>query len=104
MYPNIDMLCRCAAQLGPGNVLGWKKDMDRAFKQIVMCPSLWPLLGFMWGGYVYFDKTAIMGRRSAPYICQRVTNFIRHIMENVDYFVANYVDDFMGLETRECAW
>ena len=42
--------------------------------------------------------------RSTPYICQRVTDFIRHIMENLHYFVANYVDDFMGLEVIEVAW
>ena len=53
---------------------------------------------------LYFDKTAVMGSRSVPYICQRVTNFIHHVMKNIEYFVANYVDDFMGLDTREKIW
>ena len=60
-------------------------------------------MGITWGGFYYFDKTTMMGSCSAPYVCQRVTSFIRHIMKNLEYFLANYVDDFMGLETKEHA-
>ena len=52
-YPTVDRLCRRAAELGPGWSFGWKKDMDRAFKQIIMCPSSWPLLGIMWEGLLH---------------------------------------------------
>ena len=81
--------------------MGYKIDMDRAFKQIIMDMADWPLLGITWMKMLYFDKTAVMGSRSASYICQRVTNFIRHIMVNLQYFVTNYVDDFMGLDSME---
>ena len=60
-----------------------------------------PRLGIIWENLIYFDKTAVMGSRSAPYICQRITTFIRHIMHNLEYFIANYVDDFMGLDCPE---
>ena len=53
---------------------------------------------------ILFDKTAVMGSRSAPLVCQKITNFIRHIMLNLQYFVANYVDDFMGLDTPQRIW
>ena len=102
-YPTVDMLCRKAAQLGAG-IKGYKIDMDRAFKQIFMDFADWPLLGIMWNQTVYFDKTAVMGSRSAPYICQRVMNFIRHVMVNLKYYVANYVDDFMGLDYPDRIW
>ena len=69
-----------------------------------MDPKDWPLLGITWMKMLYFDKTAVMGSRSAPYICQRVTTFIRHIMENIGHYVANYVDDFMGLGTGTKIW
>ena len=97
VYPTVDKLCKRAYKMGK-NVKGWKKDMDRAFKQIFMCPKDWPLQGISYSKWVMFDKTAIMGSCSAPYVCQRTTNVIRHIMVNLDYFVVNYVDDFMGLD------
>ena len=102
-YPRVDYLCQKAVEMGQG-VMGYKIDMDRAFKQLIMDVSDWPLLGISWKKMVFFDKTAVMGSRSAPYICQRVTNFIRHIMLNLAYFIANYVDDFMGLEYPERVW
>ena len=99
-YPTVDHLCRRAAKIGP--CLGWKRDLNRAFKQLMMDPSSWPLLGIMWRNALFFDKTAVMGCRSTSYCCQQTTNFIHHIMLN--YFVANYVDDFMGLEVVVRAW
>ena len=96
-YPTTDLLCKQAKKIGK-TAKGWKKDMDRAFKQIMICPLSWPLQGIIWNNLFLFDKTAVMGSCSAPYICQRTTNFIRHIMCNLNYFVANYVDDFMGLD------
>ena len=101
-YPTVDDLCRRAAKLGV--CMGYKRDMDRAFKQMATCVSSWPLTGIIWQGLFYFDKMAMMGCRSTPYVCQRTTNFIRHIMKNLEYFVANYVDDFMGLEKIERVW
>ena len=45
-----------------------------------------------------------MGCHSAPYACQRVTSFICHIMQNLQYFLLNYVDNFMGLEHESRIW
>ena len=45
-----------------------------------------------------------MGLRSAPYIAQRVTNAIAYIHEQLNYFILNYVDDFVGAEIRETIW
>ena len=102
-YPMVDDLCRRAATLGTG-CKGWKHDLNRAFKQLFSDPADWPLLGIVWENALFFDKTTVMGSRSAPYCCQHTTNFIRHIMKNLEYFVANYVDNFMGLELPHWAW
>ena len=103
VYPSVDLLRRRIAQIGAGQALGYKRDLDRAFKQIFMCVASWLYLGMSWDGLLYFDKTAMMGSCSAPYICQRVTSFVRHVMHDLHYFVANYVDDFMGIEQRNKA-
>ena len=102
-YPTVDDLCKRAAKLGV-ECRCWKYDLDRAFKQWYCDPINWLHLGIMWNNVLLFDKTTVMGCRSAPYCCQRITNFIRHIMNNIQYFVANYVDDFMGLELSHKAW
>ena len=102
-YPTVDDLCKQASKLGT-NCRGWKWVLDRAFKQWNFCPFDWPLQGITWNGWLFFDKTTLMGCRSAPYCCQRVTSFIRHILRNLQHFVLNYVDDFMGLDTETNAW
>ena len=103
VYPTIDNLCKKAAQLGKG-CWGYKKDLKRAFKQLGMDPGDWPLLGIVWRSLIYFDKSAVMGSRSAPYACQRTTTFVRHVMRNLQYNLFNYVDDFMGLELQHRVW
>ena len=45
-----------------------------------------------------------MGMRTAPYIAQRVSNAIRYVHEQMSYFLLNYVDDFLGAETKQKIW
>lgn len=104
-YPTVDQLCRRAVQLScnrkPGSIKGFKIDLNRAFRQIPTCPRDWSLLGTTWNDLVYFDKVSVMGSRTGPLACQRVTNLIRHLMEDMGYGVKNFVDDFMGIELVE---
>ena len=107
-YPTLDDLCKRAAQLRNVSDLplyGWRKDMERAFKQLPLDPSSWSELGFYWQGALLFEKTAVMGCRSAPMACQKSTNFIRHVMQNIDYVIYNYIDDFMSIDfyQRACS-
>ena len=105
-YPMVDYLCKTALTLMKDKVKvkGFKVDLDRAFKQVYMDLKDWPLLGITWMKVLYFDKTVVMGNRSAPYICQCITSFSRHVMENLGHFVANYVNDFMGLGLDSSIW
>ena len=59
------------------------------------------MIGYIINGEIYFDKVLPMGLRSAPYIAQRITNAIAHIHRQLRYFLLNYVDDFIGTETKE---
>lgn len=107
-YPTVDTLCKRAVKLvrkhGPGKIQGYKVDMRRAFRQISTCPRDWTLLGSYWKGAIFLDKVTVMGSRTGPLACQRVTNMIRHIMADCGYEVSNFVDDFMGLEKLEEVW
>ena len=63
-YPTVDDLCKRAHDLKKRSkepLFGWKKDMERAFKQLPLDPSMWMELGLTWQGAVFFDKTAVMG-------------------------------------------
>ena len=45
-----------------------------------------------------------MGLRSVPYIAQRITNAIAFIHRQMEYFLLNYVDDFIRAEVQQRAW
>ena len=45
-----------------------------------------------------------MGMRTAPYIAQRITNAIRYIHQQMEYYLLNYVDNFVGAELAEKVW
>ena len=102
-YPTIDRLCKQAFEKGP-IIVGWKKDMSRAFLQVPLQPNSWSVMGIFWASGIYFNKSAVMGGRSSPYMCQRTTNIIRHIMANIEYCIFNYIDDFMSIDKVEKAW
>ena len=104
-YPTVDALARKVFELkisadGPVEILFFKEDLDRAFRQIFACPSSVPLLGFKWRGQFYFDVVMVMGCRIAPFVCQRVTNLISWIYKQMTYFILNYVDDFVSIDYK----
>lgn len=107
-YPTVDQLCFRAVTLSKGKkkgmIQGYKVDLNRAFRQIPMCPRDWSLLGTYWEGAIFLDKVAVMGSRTGPLACQRVTNMLRHFMADMGFEVSNYVDDFMGIELITDIW
>lgn len=107
-YPTVDQLCKRAVHLSKGQprgqVQGFKVDLNRAFRQIPLCPRDWSLMGTTWKGQFYFDKVTVMGSRTGPMACQRVTNMIRHIHAEMGYDVRNFVDDFMGIKLLNKVW
>ena len=102
-YPTIDMICKRILQLGP-KIMGYRKDMRRAFRQIRHCPTAWSYLSVTWMGALFHDKSTVMGCVSAPYICQKTTGTIRHFMQNIEYDIFNYIDDFMGIDVIQKIW
>lgn len=103
-YPTVDIICNRVRQLQPQKVLIYRRDLAHAFRQLILCPRDWPLMGTVWRGAYFYDKVAVMGGRSSPYICMRVTNMICRIMGNLDHYVLCYVDDFIGIDVEQKIW
>ena len=102
-FPKTDDFAKCIFQLGEDCVM-FKIDLSRYFRQLPLDPGDYSLIGYVVEEKIYFDKVLPMGMRSAPYITQRVTNAIAHIHRQMGFFLLNYVDDFVGAETKEKIW
>ena len=94
-YPSIDSLVDLVVQCGRGCAM-FKRDLKRAYRQIPVDPGDIHVLGYKWDNKLYFDTALPMGLKSAALFCQRVTNFIRHILEDKGVCTVNYLDDFRG--------
>ena len=102
-YPTIDMLAERVSNLGVGCKL-WKKDLQRFFRQLPLCPRDYSLIGFCWKQLLFFDRSVPMGLTSMAYAVQRSTNCISYIHKAAGYWCLNYLDDFGSAELEENAW
>lgn len=80
------------------NVLMYKFDVRRCYRQIRIDPGDIHLLGFHWGSNFYADISLPMGLRSSVYICQRLTSAIQYIADKRGLSIQNYIDDFPGCQ------
>ena len=107
-YPTVDMLAQRIYELRKSDpsfrIMLYKEDLDRAFRQLGCDPMSVPLLGYCWKGGYLFDLVAVMGCCIAPYFCQKTSNMIAYIHQQMQYFLLNYVDDFVGCEYEDKAW
>ena len=91
-FPSIDELVELVKEYGRGCAL-MKRDLKKAYKQILVDPGDWNFLGLKWNGKLYFDRTLPMGLRSSAMCCQRITNAVKYIFEQLGYKVVPYLDD-----------
>ena len=107
-YPTIDSVTRKIFDMSrkeqAEKIFLYKEDLNAAFQQLFADPISVPLLGYRWRGLYYFDLVMVMGCRIAPYICQRTTNMITYLQKEMEYFLINYVDDFLGIEYESKVW
>ena len=102
-FPKVDDFAFRIYTLGQGCMM-FKVDLSQYFRQLPLNPGDYSLLGYIIDGQIYFDKVLPMGMRSAPYIAQRVTNAIAYIHRQMQFFLLNYVDDFVGAEIKQRIW
>ena len=79
-------------------VLIYKVDLSKAYRQMFMDPGDIHLLGYRIDDKFYFDITLSMGSRSAAYCCQRTTSMVTYITHRKGNREVNYLDDFGGAE------
>ena len=102
-FPKTDQFAFRIHQLGDKAHM-FKIDLHRYFRQLDLDPGDYSLLGYIIDGQLYFDKVVPMGVRSGPYIAQRISSAIAWIVHQLEYFLLNYVDDFVGAELQQKAW
>ena len=102
-FPKTDDFAHRVYQLGKGALM-FKIDLHRYFRQLNLDPGDYSLVGYIIQGDLYFDKMVPMGVRTGPYIAQRVSSAITWIVQQVQYYLLNYVDDFVGAENGQKAW
>jgi hypothetical protein len=74
-----------------------KTDVEDAFRNIVIHPSDYHLLGFTWNGLYYYDKCLSMGATSSCKIFENFSCALQWIMET-KYQVtgmSHILDDFL---------
>ena len=78
-----------------------KRDLSRAYRQLRVDPSDYRLLGFKWDNNLYFDIAPPFGLRTAAQACQRTTNALSFILDEIGVKVINYVDDIACVAPSE---
>lgn len=89
-------------ELGPNCYLS-KVDIEHAFKIIPVHADDIPLLGFMWEGKYFADKTLPMGLRTSCRIFEQVSSALEYLLINyygVDY-AHHILDDFLLISPNE---
>ena len=102
-FPRVDDLALRIYTLGQGAMM-FKVDLSQYFRQVPLDPGDYSLVGYIIDDQAYFDKVLPVGMRTAPYITQRITNAITYIHQQLQYFLLNYVDNFLGAELKELVW
>ena len=101
-YPNVDDFVDIIKLKGQGCLM-FKKDLNRAYRQIPLCPGDMHLVGFQWEDAIFADRVLPMGLRSSSQICQRVTSAVVFRYFNMGFMAVNYLDDFGGAEVPDRA-
>ena len=100
--PGIDRLCELILSKGRGCLI-YKKDLQRAYRQIPINPRDYHLLGFNFDNQFYFDTRCPFGLRTSAMICQRTTKAVIYIFTQSDFSADVYLDDFYGAEVPALA-
>ncbi len=96
-YPGVDNLVEMVKVKGKGCAL-YKRELCRAFHQFPVDPGEINLLGWTWVGSMYFDLALVMACSSSCFLCQKVTDALKHIFQKLGFDLLNYIDDLVSAE------
>ena len=100
--PGKDRLCELILSKGRGCLI-YKKDLQRAYRQIPIDPRDYHLLGFNFDNQFYFDTRCPFSLRTSAMICQRTTKAVIYIFTQSAFSADVYLDDFYGAEVPALA-
>lgn len=103
-YPTVDdlvdLVVRKKEKTGE-RVLLWKRDLKACYRQWSLCPGDVHLVGYKVNGKFYYDMVLAMGSSSSAQICQKITDLVSKIFQDMyEEEVKNFLDDF-GSATEE---
>ena len=95
-YPSIDLLVQKISEIGP-TVLLYKIDLERAFRNLIIDPYDYPVLGLRWKQRMYVDVSLPFGFATGAASCQSCTDLITWALGQRKIWVISYLDDFLGV-------
>ena len=101
-YSNISQAIKHILDIGRYCYLA-KSDIQSAFRIIPINPIDYPLLGFKWKGFYYFDRCLPMGASSSCQIFESFSTALQWIVENYlpNTKVIHVLDDFLFIAKTE---
>ena len=96
VLPKIDdMVVRITSRIDKGlTPFIYVRDLSRAFRQLKICPSSYPLTGLTLDDQFWFDTSVAFGLTTGCKHCQDTTDAITHILAAHGYDLLNYLYDF----------
>ena len=93
-YPTIDMVIQTIKEIGP-NALLYKIDLERAFRNLRVDPSVYSLLCLNWNDVTYVDVSVAFGIKIGAVACQMCMDIITHTLCQQGAWVMNYLNDYI---------
>ena len=95
-YPTIDHIVHKISEVGPDALL-YKVDLQRAFRNLRIDPLDYKVLGLMWRNQTFIDVSLAFGFKQGASACQLTTDAVTYLMWTQRHWVANYLDDIIGV-------
>ena len=75
----------------------WKRDLQRGYRQLRICPLDYPLLGVVWKNQWFIDLAVPFGLRWGAKYMQNTTSAVTQILSVEGHTAFNYIDDLAGV-------
>ena len=95
-YPTIDHIVQKINDIGPDALL-YKVNLQRAFRNLKIDPFDYKVLGLMWRSQTFIDVSLAFGFKQGASACQLTTDAVTYLMWTQRHWVANYLDDIIGV-------
>ena len=81
----------------------YKVDLQRAFRNLRIDPLDYKVLGLMWRNQTFINVSLAFGFKQGALACQLTTDAVTYLMWTQHHWVANYLDDIIGVSPPSMA-